>query len=215
MLYHAGMSESTGTALHGSETRAEGVQRTRHQVVNAVRGLLIESGYHRLSLEQVAHDAGITRVTIYRHFGSKLGLLEAVADDLSVRGRAAERITAALELPDTSASLRALVHALCGFWSTDPPLFRRMVSLSAVDPEAREVLGARERWRYEGIATMAERLAAEGRLRPPFDTDQAAATIAAVTSFPACDQIATALAVDMHALPALLLPLLAGVARLE
>jgi len=104
---------------------------------------------------------------------------------------------------------------LCRFWDADPPLFRRMVSLSAVDPEARQVIETREQWRYDGINTLVNRLADEKRLRAPFSADQSIATIAAVTSFPACDQIATTLGVSFIQLPELLLPLLGAVLDLK
>ena len=216
MRYHevvAQLAEQPEAALG---LRAAGVQRTRHNVVTAVRERLIEAGYHGLSLEQVAEDAGITRVTIYRQFGSKLGLLQAVADDLTQRGHAAERLGAAVTIPDASTAFRSLVSELCRFWDTDPPLFRRMVSLSAVDPEARQVIETREQWRYDGINALVSRLADEHRLRAPFSADQAIATIAAVTSFPACDQIATTLSVSFIQLPEpLLLPLLTAVLDLR
>ncbi|TCC60928.1 TetR/AcrR family transcriptional regulator, partial [Kribbella pittospori] len=37
-------------------------------------GMRPDAGYRSLSLEQVAADAEVTRVTIYRKFGNKLGL---------------------------------------------------------------------------------------------------------------------------------------------
>jgi AcrR family transcriptional regulator len=215
MLYRELVAKSSDQRSAGVGLRAAGVQRTRHSVVAAVRERLIEAGYHGLSLEQVAEDAGITRVTIYRQFGSKLGLLQAVADDLTERGQAAERLGAAVALPDASTALRSLVAELCRFWDTDPPLFRRMVSLAAVDPEARQVIETREQWRYDGINTLTSRLADEGRLRAPFGKDQAIATIVAVTSFPACDQIASTLGVSFTELPGLLLPLLSAVLDLK
>jgi len=85
-----------------------------------------------------------------------------------------------------------------------------------VDPEARQVIETREQWRYDGINALVSRLADEHRLRAPFSTAQAIATIAAVTSFPACDQIATTLSVSFIQLPEpLLLPLLSAVLDLR
>ena len=215
MLYLELMATSTGHREAAGGLREAGVQRTRRNVVAAVRERLIEVGYHGLSLEQVAEDAGITRVTIYRQFGSKLGLLQAVADDLTERGQAAERLGAAVAIPGAPAAIRSLVSELCQFWATDPPLFRRMVSLAAVDPEARQVIETREQWRFDGISNLVSRLASEDRLRAPFGENQAAATIAAVTSFPACDQIVSALGVSFTELPTLLLPLLGAIVDLK
>jgi len=215
VLYREFVAQSNGQRDPAVGLRAAGVQRTRHRVVTAVRERLIGAGYHGFSLEQVAEDAGITRVTIYRQFGSKLGLLQAVADDLTQRGHASERLGAAAAIPDASKAFRSMVSELCRFWDTDPPLFRRMVSLAAVDPEARQVIETREQWRYDGINALIGRLAAESRLRAPFGEDQAIATIAAVTSFPACDQMASSLDVSFIQLPALLLPLLGAVLDLK
>ncbi|TCC44395.1 TetR/AcrR family transcriptional regulator, partial [Kribbella pittospori] len=54
--------------------RARGAERTRINILVAARQHLIDAGYRSLSLEQVAADAEVTRVTIYRKFGNKLGL---------------------------------------------------------------------------------------------------------------------------------------------
>ena len=195
--------------------RAAGVARNRRAILSAARQHLIEAGYHRLSLEQVAADAGVTRVTIYRQFASKLGLLDAVAEDLAQRADVVTGIQAAAAVADPSAAFRAMVAELCRFWSTDPDLFRRLISLAAVDPEAHQVINSREQWRYEQVATFVHRLAANDRLRPGMDTDQAIAAIGTVTSFPTCDEMATRLQLNLDQLDQLLVTLLAGVAHLD
>lgn len=195
--------------------RATAVRRTREQVVSAVRERLVRSGYNHLGLERVADDAGVTRVTIYRHFGSKAGLMTAVADDLAARSRAVERFAAVAAIADASAAFRGMVGESCRLWSTDPPLLRRMVALGAVDPEVAGVRESRERWRRDQIATIVHRLDGDGRIRPPFTADQAVASIGAVTSFAACDQLAATLGVDFSSLPEMLLAVLASVVHLD
>jgi AcrR family transcriptional regulator len=191
------------------------VERTRCNIVAAIRKGLIETGYHRLSLEQVAEDAGVTRVTIYRRFGSKLGLLEATADDLARRAEVVPRMLAAEAEPDVRVAFRAMVSELCRFWSTDPDVFRRLVGLAAVDPETRRVIGDREQWRYDQVAAFVRRLDTEGRLRPPFDVDLATAAVAAVTGFPSCDGMATRTGLPHSGLADLVLAVLSGVVVLE
>src|SRR5688572_6056727 len=58
--------------------RAESTERNRRRILDAAYELIAEAGFHPVSLDAVAERAGVTRVTIYRHFGSKRGLLEAV-----------------------------------------------------------------------------------------------------------------------------------------
>jgi AcrR family transcriptional regulator len=195
--------------------RVAGVARTRRAIVTATRKHLIEAGYHRLSLEQVAADAGITRVTIYRQFASKLGLLDAVADDLAQRAQVVSGVDAAAAVADPVIAFRAMVSELCRFWATDPGLLRRLIGLAAVDSEAGHVVQGREQWRYDQIAVFVGRLFADQRLRCDVDIDQAIAVIGTVTGFPACDEMATRLRVRHDQLDELVITLLSGVVRLD
>jgi AcrR family transcriptional regulator len=191
--------------------RAAGVERNRHEIVATGRRHLIETGYHRLSLERVAEGAGVTRVTIYRQFGSKLGLLVAVADDLAVRAQIAGGLMSAASNEDPALAFRLMVAELCRFWGTDPELLRRLVSLAAVDPEVSLEIATREQWRDDQMVSVVHRLASEDRLRAAFDLDHAVAVIGAVTGFPACDEMVTRLHMDFIELDALLLTLLGSV----
>lgn len=191
------------------------MQRTRRSILTAARRHLVDSGYHRLSLEEVASDAGVTRVTIYRHFDSKLGLLDAVGEDLAQEAGLVPGVREAVRLADPVRAFTATVEELCRFWSTDPEVIRRLISLSAVDPEAQQVITGREQWRYQQIEAIVRRLADADRLLPPFDVRQATAVIGSVTGFPSCDEIATRLRLEFGELPKMLLPLLAGVVRLD
>ncbi|HVV14657.1 TetR/AcrR family transcriptional regulator [Amycolatopsis sp.] len=195
--------------------RAQGVQRTRHKILAAARQHLIAVGYRNLSLEQVAADADVTRVTIYRQFGSKLGLLDAVAEDLAQRAGLVPAIQAAAALDDPVTAFKAMVAELCRFWSTDPDLLRRLVSLAAVDPEAHQVVSYREQWRFDQVALFVARLAEAGCLRAPSDAVTAAVVVGATTSFATCDDIATRLDRGHDQLDDLLLALLHGVVRLD
>lgn len=195
--------------------RAAGVQRTRRSILTAARRHLVDSGYHRLSLEEVAADAGVTRVTIYRHFDSKLGLLDAIGEDLAQEAGLVPGMHEAALIADPVRALTATVGELCRFWSTGPEVIRRLISLSAVDPEAQQVIAGREQWRYQQIEALVQRLADADRLLPPFDVQQATAVVGAVTSFPSCDEIATRLRLDLGELTGLLLPLLTSVVRLD
>ena len=206
------MPESTDV---GPGMRAAGVQRTRRSILTAARRHLIDAGYHRLSLEDVAADAGVTRVTIYRHFDSKLGLLDAIAEDLAQQAGLVAGMHVAATVSDPVSAFTAMVSELCRFWSTDPEVFRRLISLAAVDPAAQQVVTSREHWRYQQIRTFVRRLARTDRLQNPFDVRQATAVVGTVTSFPACDEIATRLRMDLTQLNRILLPLLASVVRLD
>ena len=127
---------------------------TRRLILDAAREMLVGDGYGRFGLDAVAGRAGITRMTVYNHFGSRQGLLEAIADDLTQRGEGVERDIEALGRSTASEALRALVTAACRFWGTDPALFRRFVGLSAIDPQALDVFESRDRVRRESVGTV-------------------------------------------------------------
>jgi len=55
-------------------TRADRAAATRARILDAVRAVLSEGGFHDTSMEAIAARAGVTRVTLYRTFGSKQAL---------------------------------------------------------------------------------------------------------------------------------------------
>ncbi|MEU6785636.1 TetR/AcrR family transcriptional regulator [Nonomuraea angiospora] len=61
--------------------RIERTQESRRLLVTAAAELFAEKGYRQTSFIDIAEKAGISRGSIPWHFGSKLGLLEAVVDD--------------------------------------------------------------------------------------------------------------------------------------
>ena len=57
--------------------RAEAEQRTRAALMDAATRVFFEEDWERTSLAQIAAEAGVTKQTLLRHFGSKDGLAEA------------------------------------------------------------------------------------------------------------------------------------------
>lgn len=60
--------------------RIEQGERTRAQLVEAARRLLVEHGAEGMSLQRVAHEVGVTVGAVQSHFKSKTGLLLAVLE---------------------------------------------------------------------------------------------------------------------------------------
>ncbi|XVQ06616.1 TetR/AcrR family transcriptional regulator [Spirillospora sp. CA-255316] len=57
--------------------------RNRNAVLRATERLLAEVGGDRLSLDQVAAEAGVGKGTVYRGFGNRAGLLQALLEERS------------------------------------------------------------------------------------------------------------------------------------
>jgi AcrR family transcriptional regulator len=60
--------------------RAQASEETRQRIVAAACSLLEHAGYHQISLDELAQAAEVSRQTIYVQFGSKGGILQAVAE---------------------------------------------------------------------------------------------------------------------------------------
>ncbi|MBX6386995.1 MAG: helix-turn-helix transcriptional regulator [Microbispora sp.] len=181
--------------------------------MESARQLLVRQGFHGLSLEDVARAAGVTRKTVYNHFGSKLGLLNAVFDAVAARGEV-WRLAEAAEVSDPREAVVRLVGASCRLWASDRALLRRLVGLAAVDPETASVVVERERRREATWAHLVRRLEAAGLLRPGLAAEEAVRVLMALTSFATYDMLAPADA-DPAAVMALLLRLADGIVDLS
>lgn len=164
---------------------------TRTRILDAARDAVVAHGYHGAGLETVATAAGITRVTVYRHFGNKAGLLAALAERLAFRSQVVDRVRQAHDAADPVTALNDLVAALCHLWSDDPPLMRRLIGLAAVDPDVAPVIAERETWRQEQIRHCVDRLADTGHLREDVSRADATASTCAATRFEFTDELAT------------------------
>jgi TetR/AcrR family transcriptional regulator, mexJK operon transcriptional repressor len=103
----------------------------RRAILAATRAAFLQSGFDGLSIETVAQRAGVSKVTIYKQFGDRGGLMEALV------GAESDWMEAAfadlpLQGPDFSDALTKGCQALMAF------LLRRDV----MDFEAQMQLGA-------------------------------------------------------------------------
>jgi len=58
---------------------------TRGRILDAATDLFLRQGYSNTSLDQVAQTAGVTKPTVYSHFGSKQGVLQAMTERHATR----------------------------------------------------------------------------------------------------------------------------------
>jgi AcrR family transcriptional regulator len=93
--------------------------RTRAAIVEAATPLLYERGLDGVGVAELCARLGISKETLYRHFGTKDGLVEAVLERRSERVHA--WMAAAVEAagPDPADQLAAVFDAL-GRWYAEP-----------------------------------------------------------------------------------------------
>lgn len=118
------------------EVKVERVRRLprverREQILAAATQAFARSGFAATSLDDIAAEAGITRVILYRHFDSKVDLYQAVLD------RMCARLEAKMAEPVggfTDASIDGLLAAAV----ESPAGFRLLFQHALREPEFKE-----------------------------------------------------------------------------
>src|SRR5258707_1634482 len=102
---------------YNSPRRIVAATQTRERIVVAAAAILATAeGISGFSLQAVADKAGVTRLTVYNQFGSRRTLLEAVFDDMAVRG-GLHRIPGVMAGFDPQAGLLPVIANFFEFWS--------------------------------------------------------------------------------------------------
>ena len=84
-------------------TRMQAGER-REQLLDATKTIVAERGFHAVSIEAVAREAGITRPIVYGHFRDLPGLLEALVQRETARALSPVRTSSG---PTSSPTTRA------------------------------------------------------------------------------------------------------------
>ena len=167
-------------------------EERREQLLDVTKALVVDEGFHAVSIEAVARRAGITRPIVYGHFQDLTGLLEALIDR---EGGRALRQLAQVVPGEAEPPREALLGALRGYLEAvqaDPATWR----LVLMPPEGAPAL-LRERIAQGREAVVAQLAAATGTglLGSP-DPELTARTLSAVS-----DEAARLLLTDPQAYP--------------
>lgn len=133
-------------------------EQTRARILTAARELLMaRDGFTGFSIDAVARQADVARMTVYYQFGSKVGLLEALSDYLAGQG-GMEQLAAAFRQPEPFDALAEYVTIFSRFWDADRLVMRRLRALSALDSDFEKVVRARDEWRRDGLRVIVRRI---------------------------------------------------------
>ena len=161
-------------------SRLPAAQR-RAQLLDVTKAMVAERGFHAVSIEAVAREAGVSRPIVYGHFDDLPGLLEALV--LRESARALDQLEAVLPGDLTAGDPRALLLAgLRGYLEAvrdDPDTWRLVLMPPEGAPALlRDLLG-------RGRAAVVEHLADAARPGlgtggPSPDPEMTARTLSAV-----------------------------------
>ncbi|MER6480348.1 TetR/AcrR family transcriptional regulator [Streptomyces filamentosus] len=158
------LSESP-SAVPGTQRPGGRTAKVRRAVLDATQETLAAGGFPALNMDQVAAAAGVGKTTVYRRWGSPVGLVADLLRDM------AEQSLPAADTGTLAGDLRANA-ALVRETLTDPRMgavFRAVIAAAAFDEECARALGGFYRTRLTEWAVVAERAAARGEL--PAGTD--------------------------------------------
>jgi AcrR family transcriptional regulator len=170
--------------------RQTATEQTRARILTAARELLMTSdGFYGFSIDAVARQADVARMTVYHQFGSKIGLLEALSDSLAAHG-GMEQLANVFRLPDPLDALDEYITVFSRFWQSDRLVTRRLRALSALDTDFEQVVRARDERRREGLSVIVRRFVEKyGRLAPEA-FDEAVNVLYTLISFECFDTLA-------------------------
>jgi AcrR family transcriptional regulator len=165
-------------------------EQTRARIINAARELLAESsGFSGFSIDAVARQADVARMTVYHQFGSKIGLLEALSDSLAAHG-GMEHLADAFRRPEPLDALDEYITVFSRFWSADRLVMRRLRALAALDPDFEHVIRTRDEWRRQGLRVIVQRFAEKHGRPAPEALDEAINVLFTLIGFECFDTLA-------------------------
>jgi AcrR family transcriptional regulator len=150
--------------------------------MSAVRELLGEGAFHESTVEQVAERAGVSRATLYQHFGSRLALVDGICDSLAVNP-ALVAIRESVELTDADAALAETIANAVLFWSSEDSILSQLYGVTAIDPAAQDFVDRQRADRRGELARLARNLHGAGRLRRGLGERRALALLLVLTSY--------------------------------
>src|SRR5687768_1240447 len=147
-------------------SRAERATATRERILDAVGALLREGAFYDSSMEALAERAGVTRVPLYRTFGSKRALIEGLAWHLMGQARL-DRVDEAHTDPDARTAVGRVLRANCRMFAQLGESLPIALQLARHDADMRGIVEATYHGRrHRAMEALAGRLVKEGAAAP-------------------------------------------------
>ena len=143
----------------------------RRAVIDAARERFVAGGYAATTIDAISAHADVPQATVYRLFGSKLGILKALldtsiaGDDRPVAVPDRAEVAALLSEPDPHALLAGFAAFTTTINERTADVYGVLVGAAATDPGAAELLAVIHQQRGEGQRRIARTLARAKALR--------------------------------------------------
>jgi AcrR family transcriptional regulator len=160
----------------------------RRAVIGAARSLFLERGYAATTIEAVSELAEVPPATVYRLFGSKVGILKAIldtsiaGDDRPVAVEARVDVASLFEEPDPIELLAGFARVTAAINQRTNDVYTVLVGAGRSDAAAAALLDEIQQQRSRGQRQIARALDRRGSLRKGLREKDAADLIHALMS---------------------------------
>ncbi|TDD54483.1 TetR/AcrR family transcriptional regulator [Kribbella antibiotica] len=191
------MTQSSPKVLTGDRAA-----RKREAIIAAARTAFVRDGFDA-AVDAIAAAAGVSKVTVYNHYGNKETLFKAVIGD-ALEGALADVISGTAQRLAESRDLRAALKWTATEWVTSMTEPDLVALRHLVTNEVRRFPELGNAWREHGpdraapaLAAAFERLIADDRLTMP-DIDTAIVQLYALVLYPHLVHSTYGATVDPH-----------------
>jgi AcrR family transcriptional regulator len=162
--------------------REESAALIRRRILDAATEMMTAAGFHPVAIDEIAVRAGTSRPTVYRHFGSKVGLFEAVAwNVLSAAG--ISQLDEARQLSDPVEALREFLRANCRMFAAMGTQLSAALDVARHEPDIAQILDVTYYGRrIESLQHLASRLVDEGNVNPEWTSDEVVDVLVVLTN---------------------------------
>ena len=171
--------------------RAERVAETRTRILTAARDLLAEGAWHNSSLDAIAVRAGVSRATVYRVFGDRHAVVEALTwRELS--SAQLDRVDAAHAIANPTQALHEVLRANCRMFEQLGDGLPLAIELARRDPDVAAIVNATYHGRrHAAMERLATRLVKAGHARSGWSTEAITDALISITSFEVFETLVT------------------------
>lgn len=165
-----------------------GQRSTRETILDAALRLFTEKG-PAVRLEDIADEAGVSRQTLYVHFGSRTGLLLGLVQQFDASGMLESLLQQVTEAPSPAAALDAVAHLHAEYSPVAYPIARLFITGRHEDEALRVAWDDRMDSRRNLYREIVSRLSKGGSLGSEWTTETAVDAMFALTSWQVWEQL--------------------------
>ncbi len=108
---------------------------SRDRILAAAEQLILDGGFAQATVSELAQRAGVSRATVFSQFGSKLGVLEELAERCA-GGPTMTAIRHAVALDEADRIVAAVVDATCDHWEQQGHILLTLKAITELEPGA-------------------------------------------------------------------------------